>query len=319
MMRWLTIFALAVVGTCQAQHKVNVEQKKEIRILELLPYVVHPPLVDPCLPQHFTLGQNQDDPYFTQGYYWGYQKNIDEYFEGETTLSGCLIRAQISTTVSQLGLDRFSCDRNPNELAAAGFTEIKMNKGKWGIFPYRELQAKGPKGRKYYQLWVGLNAEGGATIYFQFIYPTFLNEPTQNQKKVWEDFVRKTDLLNIEDLMIAHGAKMNQGYTETEGEHEAIRFAVEKRKHDQKLFVRIEPMTEKKVSVEVQSIKDLNFLTEGIYTKPYVEIDSIVCENECQEIEKVRVYYSLVDEFSFQTDLLSLSRFEARENALIFQ
>ena len=128
------------------------QENREIRISNLLPYVVHPPLVEPCLPASFTLGQRDEDPYFTEGYYWGNQTTLQGYFENPESLNGCLIRAQVSINVSQVGLNRFSNDGRINDLSAAGFSEIMVNKGKWGIFPIRDLHAKGPKGRHYYQL-----------------------------------------------------------------------------------------------------------------------------------------------------------------------
>ncbi|NGX51004.1 MAG: hypothetical protein K1060chlam2_00861 [Chlamydiae bacterium] len=315
----LTLF-LALSALSYAQIKEGTDEPHHIRILKLLPYIVHPPLVDPCLPEEFTLGQKEDDPYFSSGYYWGPKGTLSDYFDDSATLKGCLIRAQVSTKVTQLGLDRFSCDGERQNLVAAGFTEINVIRGKWDIFPFRKLHAKGLRGRHTYQMWVGLNSEGGATLLFQFIYPDYLNEPTQNQKGIWEDFVHKTSLLSLNDLLVAHGIHMKNGYTETSGIHERVRISVEKRRFDQKLFITIEPLTDIKTHVEIEGLHDINFLNKFATGQPLVEIDSLITESGGETIsEKVRVLYNIVDHFSFTPEMLSANRFEENQDYILFQ
>lgn len=189
------IFLLSVTAFAQ-------EKNDGLRIEKLLPYIVEPPLVSPFLPVDFVLGKRKDDPYFSKGYYWGQQGSLADYFEDPTALKGCLIRSQLATTVTQEGFDRFSNDGKTNDLHAAGFTEIKVNKGKWGIFPYKERVTKGPRGRKYYQMWVGLNTDEGSTLSFQLLYPEYLHEPTQHQKQIWKNFINKTELLDLKDVLV---------------------------------------------------------------------------------------------------------------------
>ncbi|MCB1116937.1 MAG: hypothetical protein KDK71_10775, partial [Chlamydiia bacterium] len=162
-MRILILSLLLFVMT----HVYGSQKEETIRILKLFPYLVQPPLVNPALPTGFVLGEKEDDPYFSTGYFWGEIGSLKDYFESPNALKGCLIRSQVATSVKQIGFDRFSNDGQVNDLTAAGFTEIKVSRGKWGIFPYRDLVAKGPRGRKYYQLWVGLNTNEGTTLCFQ--------------------------------------------------------------------------------------------------------------------------------------------------------
>lgn len=303
-------FVLAVTILCA-------QSTEHIRILKLLPYVVHPPLVDPALPASFILGQREGDPFFTLGYYWGSKKNLEEYFNDPTTLSGCLIRAQISTKVKQLGFDRFSCDENNHTLSAAGFTEIKTSKGKWGIFPYRELHVKGPRGRHYYQMWVGLNTDEGATLCFQFLYPAFLHEPTQDQKNIWHSFVRNTSLLGITDLLIARGVDVSSTFIGVNPLSKYVQFIVEKRRVDQKLFIQV--IAQKTSAVTVQAIKDLPFISDFSLGQSFVEIEVSLATNKGEKInEKIRVPYSVVDQYSFQGKMLSLNRFQESESFLLF-
>lgn len=291
MLRYLLLLmAMTVLGFSQ-------NKAEDLRILQLLPDIAHPPLVNPCIPQDFTLGMKEG------GYYWGTKSNTADYFADTSTLKGCLIRAQISTKVAQLGFDRFSCDANTHDLAAAGFTGIKMQRGKWGIFPYRELHAKGPKGRHYYQMWVGLNTEEGTTLCFQFIYPEYLNEPTQNQKSIWRDFVSKTAFLSMKDLLIARGVFPDM---------EQISFSAFKRRCDQKFFIQMEG--------EVSHLKVVGVAeTPFNLALPLVEIESLVtCAGHEPSSEKVQVPYNVVDHFPFEIKMLSPTSFQEGDNYLLF-
>lgn len=282
--------------------------KSEVRISNLLPYLIHPPLVEPFLPSDFTLGKKDNDPYFSQGYYWGNSKTIKNYFENPSSLNSCIIRAQVSSNVTQVSLDRFSSDGKINDLTASGFTEIIINKGKWGIFPYRELHAKGPKGRHYYQLWVGLNEESGATIYFQFLYPEYLSEPTQNQKKIWNDFIQKTSFLSLQDLMAFHEAKSSKQ------RNQAFRFCVEKRRIDNRFVVLLEASDD--LEIDVHEIKDYNLLT-GIFEKSYVELQVDIRDRGHVKSDNIKVNYSVVEDFTYYPTLFFPKKMDAYLNYIL--
>jgi hypothetical protein len=310
MYRLVFLFSFFFMSLAFAQKRVE-----EIRILNLLPYFVQPPMVEPCLPDDFLLGKQADDPYFSRGYHWGSQRTLDDYFEDGGNLKGCLIRAQVSSTVKQIGHDRFSNDGNTQALTAAGFTEIKVNKGRWGIFPYRELLAKGPKGRRYFQMWVGLNTNEGATLYFQFIYPEYLNEPTQTQKSTWSNFVKKTDLMCLSDLMVVRARAIAPDFS-MEGKLETgIGLRVEKRRWDQKLLIQ----TENTQSFSVLHIQENNFFTDFSLCQPYIEIEALLSLNEGEITqEKLRVSYQVVDTFSFDSKMLQINRFSEDGDVLLF-
>lgn len=286
------------------------QKEKQIRILKLLPYMVQPPLVDPALPRGFVLGEKEDDPYFSTGYYWGERGSLTDYFESPTALKGCLIRSQVATTVKQIGFDRFSNDGQVNDLTAAGFTEIKVSRGKWGIFPYRDLVAKGPRGRKYYQLWLGLNTEEGTTLCFQFLYPEYLNEPTQHQRLIWDNFVRKTDLLGMDDLLVAKAAQLDREFSET-FDHEIV-LSAQKRRLDQKLLIHMEPQ------VKVLEIRELSLFNEYTPGKPCLEI-ALMVDGRKPLYETIRTEYEVVDHFSFKSAMLSLHRFIENDHFFLFQ
>lgn len=309
MARLIFLFVFFFTSYAMGQQSVP-----EIRIINLLPYFVHPPMVDPCLPKDFTLGKEVDDPYFTKGYHWGSPKALEDFFKDPLQLKGCLIRAQASSNVKQLGHDRFSNDGNTQDLSAAGFTEIKVSRGQWGIFPYRELQAKGPKGRRYYQLWVGLNSNEGATLYFQFIYPEYLNEPTQTQKSIWSNFVKKTGLMSLSDLLVARGMTTDPEHYSERSLEQQIGLRIEKRRWDQKFFIQAENLN----SFSIVRMKEKNFLEDLSFGQSFIEIDALLGVNGKEVEENLRASYQVVDTFSFEPKMLQIERFKESGNLLLF-
>lgn len=303
--RFLFIFTLLFASAFSKQ------DSDHIRILKLLPFIVQPPLVDPAIPKDFVLGNKEGDPYYTSGYYWGSEGSLSDYFKNPAELKGCLIRAQISNTVTQLGHNRFSCDGNTHDMTAAGFTEIKMSRGKWGIFPYRELLAKGPKGKWYYQMWVGLNTEEGATLYFQLIYPDYLNEPTQAHKNLWQNFVNKTSYLSLNDLVVIRESSLKNKKIPI-----STYLSAEKRVFDKKILVKISPYPDHLSYIEIVNVKETNF---PFGKERNVEMDVLLTLKDGKTInETANIPYNLVDQFSFEKPMLSPLRFEERGNFLVF-
>ena len=309
-MRKLIVCFLLLMQSAFAHNKVD-----EIRILNLLPDFVSPPMVNPALPEDFHLIQQKDDPYFSKGYFWGSKSTLESYFDDLSKLNGCIIRAELSPYVIQTGPDKFSNDGNTQGLTAAGFTEISVNKGRWGIFPYRELLSKGPKGRRHYQMWVGLNTPEGATLFFQFIYPEYLSEPTQTQKSVWLNFVKKTALLDLHDLMVAREAKCFPSDQCFEIKAEDFGVRVEKRRRDKKVLVYAENAT----NISIASIKEGNFLFDFPIGKRVIEINILLERgNEGPSLKTIHSTYKLVDHFSFDSRMLNQERFEDNGNFLFF-
>lgn len=309
MKSWLTNCLFLFLLFTEAQTYALEDLKSEVRISNLLPYLVHPPLVEPCLPDDFILGQKKDDSYFSEGYYWGNSMTLQTYFENPSKLNSCLIRAQISSNIKQIGLDRFSSDDKMNDLTAAGFTEIILNKDKWGIFPYRELHAKGPKGRHYYQLWVGLNEESGVTIYFQLIYPEYLSEPTQSQKKIWNDFIKKTSFLSLQDLIAFHQKESPKQKSKP------FKCSVEKRRVDNRFAIFFD--SKDNLDIHIQDIHEHNLLT-GVFKKPYLELVIDMCDENHIESDTLEVEYRVVEDFTYYPTILYPEKFQISPDYFLF-
>src|SRR5690606_13553669 len=143
---------------------------------------------------------------------------------------------------------------------------------------FREMQAKGPKGRHYYQMWLGLNDEKGTAIYFQLIYPEYLTEPTQSQKNLWKNFVKKTQFLSYEDLLVLRespaGEKTDYAY-----------FKIEKRRSVHKFFIQATP-TNENANIQIQEIKDHQPIS-GHFGRPFLEISLLIITDDHSIVEGI--------------------------------
>ncbi len=304
------------LGHAKDQEEKNQLNLEEIRIFELLPSLDAIPVVQPYLPAGFQLGKQQSDPTFTQGYYWGYAADLAAYFADTSMLKGCVIHAKLSSDVSQVGFERFSDDQYlVHRLAAKGLTEIRVNRGKWGIFPFRELEAKTPKGKRHYKLWVGLNTEDGQTLEFILLYPRYLQELTQSQKQLWKNFIQKTKLLDLPYLLLAQkrvGERRSQ--KEAKGPF-PLRMTVEKRRGDHLVLVRIAHTSS---PIEVLSLEEVPLLSATALTKAYVNVRYRTQSARGEVVEGVtRGGYRVVDDFSFSAQEALAPTFEGHRWLLI--
>ena len=318
MLRWFLLFIFFLTPNCFYTEE---DQKTscDIRILKLLPHLPSPPLIDPCLPPDFLLGEKTEDSPLMINYYWGSEKTLSDYFKDPSSIKSCLICVEASKDVSQMGLDRFSLDHTPCSLKTQGLKEVMIAQGKWDIFPYRELHAKDAKGRSHYQLWVGLNQNTGETINFQLIYPTYLNEPTENQKKIWKDFIQKTRLLNFEDLLRAQKREKKLSLIDSQL---ADQFELDIEKgHNRRTFIHIKPLSTK-TAIFIRRVHELSLLN-GHLGSPCVEIDLQIIDfsrdRTKSTLKKVKMPYRNLKGISFHSSMLDLKRFETGQGYIAFQ
>lgn len=300
---WVAFLAILSVGICRANQGEEELQPQDIRIFQLLPLISHPPFVRPHLPSGFTLGKRKDDPTFQKGYYWGYPVDLVNYFSDEEKLKGCIIWAKLSSKAHQVGFDRFSDDHNIiHHLTASGLNEIRISRGKWEIFPFRELRAKEPKGKLLYELLVGLNTEDGQVLEFQLIYPNYLHEPTQDQKQLWQNFVQKTKLLDLRALLVAQKMAGDLRAERNLILKMSSDIRVEKRRSDGALLVQLEGADQWKKKWEVIAVKELKC---SPCCDSCVEIEYRMTLDSGEVItDLLSVKYDLVDRFSFTPQML---------------
>ena len=165
---------------------------------------------------------------------------------------------------------------------------------------------------------MGLNTSEGATLCFQFLYPEYLNEPTQTQKSLWNHFVRKTKLLSIKDLLVARGAAYPEPDHSTPPQ--SVSAWVEKRVLDQKMLIRLK---EKKTSfpvIDVLSVEELPLLKPPCHhpSQVKIEIELMNMEGDTHR-ETLITECKVVDQFSFEKGMLYPTRFqEDKKNLLVF-
>ncbi|PCI77281.1 hypothetical protein COB21_03220 [Candidatus Aerophobetes bacterium] len=303
--------------TFNTQHKKNA-----IRIFQLLPGLGKMlPLVDPCLPAEFIAITEEDSEGRLQ-YYWGERKHLDAYKEDPSKLTGMLVKVSLPSNFSQMGHDRFNIDTNYAKWMASGFGQILVNKGKWGIFPTREIRMQCPKKRAHYKLCVGLNDESKQVLVFELMYPVYLKSPAQVHLKIWKDFITKTALLNHSELMVARGQSVHKGYTDVRGVSEVVRFKAQKRLSDNRVFLQIFTPNSANMVVDVQSAKDRPALYGDIVSPGYLDIDMTLIEKQHRGVRKtIQVYYDYCDAFVFSSELLSPGLFLKKPNSqvVIFQ
>lgn len=316
-------FSLAYGGNLAPYTSLDTKHKKEgMRIFNLLPGLNEmTPLVEPALPADFICLEKKNSKGSTT-YYWGREKDIIAYQQDSAGLTGMLLKVEVPANAYQEGHDRFSMDGRYERWMASGFSQIVAKKGRWGMFPTREIKMKGPKKREHYKLWVGLNSETRRVLMVELIYPKYLKAPADSYKRVWNTFVTKTSLLKPGDLMLAYGQGIYKGYTDIKGQSEVVRFKVHKRRKDSRLLVEVLTSSNPDIVMDVRQVTDHATPHVDLFSPGFVTFDVCLAEaGKHKYFDKVKVYYEHCDLFPFTVDFLSLGRFlkNPHPQVVIFQ
>lgn len=299
--------------------------KKTLRIFKLLPGMeASLPLVEPFLPEGFSsICKKVKD---TDGavYYWGQESHLKEYQQDPNSLTGMVIKVTKSSEITQIGSNRFSIDSRLEKWMASGFGRIAFKKGRWGIFPIREVKVRSSKNHQGYKLFVGLNDKSQQVLVFELLYPSYLKEPPRSYKKVWDEFVKKTTFLKQKDLMVARDQSIHKGYTDIKGLSEVVRFKALKRLHDHTILLTIVTPKDSNIVVNVHRVEDQFGIDKLMLpsSEGHVSMDITLIEGKHSGIRKESiVYYDYCDQFPFSSDFLSTGCFLKTSNSriLLFQ
>lgn len=161
----------------------------EQRIDQLLPMIFHHLDVEPEVPSDFVAMSRSGNLSLGDWIYWGPKDVLEAYYQDTSSLKQGLIRVKFSPYVVQTGPSNFT----------KGFEEIKkydpdavFQETKWGDYPVLTVSCLIQEKRAICA-WVGLNDyEAGWTLIFNLVYPDDQNEPNDNQRELWENFITKT-------------------------------------------------------------------------------------------------------------------------------
>lgn len=235
----ISILNPLIAITPQAQQDV----KNNLRILDLLPNLLSPLVVDPAIPADFVaLSPNGVlDPY--DFIYWGPKNVLIAYFKNPSSLKVPLIRLKLSEMVVQTGPTTFDknfmeCLKKLTQGDPKAFTYIQTQWGDYPVLGVRYIL----EGRLNFTAWVGLNdSEAGWTLMFDLVYPNKKGHPNKEDHQLWESLLTKTTQLQGGDYFKAHGQDLQEGYTLVNIGGAKLKMIAEKRQSDGTLQVVVIP------------------------------------------------------------------------------
>jgi len=102
--------------------------------------------------------------------------------------------AALSAEVAQQpGGDTFTNEKNiVANYSGAGLKNVKSTKTKWGSYPVLTLTGDRPDGSPIFVAWVGINSPEGWTILVDYRLPSGKGHPSDEEKKIWDNFLNQT-------------------------------------------------------------------------------------------------------------------------------
>jgi hypothetical protein len=210
--------------------------EEKLRIQELVPesWIAYP-VINPAIPSNYQLKELSE----VAAAIWGTEddlKNFGEQFENHSEL----IFLAHAYDVAQIGPHEFSHEQDLakafEEIGTLNFKSEKLN---WGAYPVLAIEGTSAEGYTFRAAWVGLNAEGGMTLFM-------VHQPPMGRSgccQVWNEFLHQTTQLSDYEFLKAKGHDMQEGYTIFKAASAALKITAEKRARDGLLAVLVEPMT----------------------------------------------------------------------------
>lgn len=283
------------------------DAKNDLRILELLPNLLCPLAVDPCIPKDFiALSPNGTlDAY--DWIYWGPKDVLKAYFEDPNSLKVPVFRVKLSANTVQTGPNLFNEDMKKflkllKKEDPKGFSSIETQ---WGNYPVIAITTE-KENNFIFLAWVGLNdPKAGWTLMFNLVYPNQKGHPNKEDRQLWESLFTKTTQLKDGEYFKACGQDLQEGYTLVNVGGAKLKMIAEKRQSDGKLQIVVIP--------DGSNVKFhyLNMIEGGMgakwkYGEPIVKVSGkIVIKNENNQtiIDHVTsIFIKNVPEFSFKKE-----------------
>jgi len=266
---------------------------EDLRIQKLMPDFLAIPAIEPFLPDNFIALPHPKK----HGVFWGPKETLEEYFlSGNANLcKSPMLCVQISTNVGQKQDGSFTCeDTMYDEYIAAGVSDVKIEKFKWGDHPVLSATCA-MDGKKVYLAYVGLNYEGCALV-IGFIDVSKSDERFQ----VWTDFLTKSRPLEEHDFFKVHGQDLREGFTLVNVYGSLLKVSAEKRTRDGKIQVSIQP-ADHTISCKCLRIAEKTMGAKWHFMEPIVKIQAEVQVNSTANIvsnQTITVLLKEVLEFS---------------------
>ncbi|MBA3958057.1 MAG: hypothetical protein H0X51_06660 [Parachlamydiaceae bacterium] len=294
-----------IANPLRAIDSIDTQKTKHLRILELLPNLVHPLPVEPAIPADFIALSPTGNLDLYDWVYWGPKDVLMAYFKDPASLEIPILRVALSSNVVQTGANSFNNEESTKILRKNdpdGFASIDIE---WGNYPVHALRTQ-IEGYLLFMAWVGLNdPEAGWTLKFNLIYPNKDGQPSREDRELWKNLIMNTTLLKDGDYFKACGQDLQEGYTLVNVGGIKLKMLAEKRLRDGILQVVVIPENSN-TKFNYVDMMECAMGATWKFAKPMVKVyGEIVCKdgNTENHIDHVTsIFFKSVEDFSFKRE-----------------
>jgi len=302
-----TLFVMAAMSGCyqnsSSDDRVVVSEAVEgevvwedLSIQKLLPGFMMRPAVEPYLPKNFVA---MSPPGAGALLYWGEKEAIEAYFaDDNSSMKSAIISINISFNVAQIDEDHFSDEGFESGMIEEGFKNLVINKRKWGAHPVMSMTAT-VEGKEVRTAWIGLNTDGQVLL-ANLLYPSNQAGPSEDDLKMWSDFLTKTKGLDQHAFFKAHGQDLREGLTLVNVYGSVLKVSAEKRMRDGQIQMRIEPADET-ITCRCLNVEQLLMEAPWHFLEPIVKMEAQIQVKSDANImldQTITVLLKTVNEFS---------------------
>ncbi len=162
--------------------------KHKARIMELLPNLPVPLLIEPAIPDLFTLVEYDEESHV---YFWGRKEVFEVYLENPEAVIEPFIQV-----IKQNGMNPEEWKRVASKLKAHFPKGFQSSNFKWGVYSGISIKMMiGEDPQHIAQVY--LNDKEGTVLIFRLVYPTKKlfgngNKPSKFDLNFWNNFLKNT-------------------------------------------------------------------------------------------------------------------------------
>jgi hypothetical protein len=299
---------LAFTSSCcsfKQPHEIGTQEAiwEDLTIQKLMPDYAVFPSIEPYLPKNFIALKHPDPARFGE-LYWGPKDVLETFFlsNGEQ-LKSAIFAVDISPSLAQIDENSFSDESlltgSIEFFESQGLKNVAATKSHWGLHPVMNCRVTS-EGEERYVAWIGLN-NGEAVLCIILLYPPNQTSPSEEDLQVWNDFLKKTQPLEMHEFLKSHGQDLREGLTLVNVFGSVLKVSGEKRSKDDKIQIIIKPV-DNQISCKCENVAEERIAASWHFNEPILHIQSVIQKTGSANIinqATINVLLKKVSEFSF--------------------
>lgn len=300
----MTLSANEHTAQVSESEKANEGELQLPRICSLIPELwFSVPYIEPAIPLDYVACSLNGKESFDKAsrILWGEKEDIKLFAKDQDAkINKPVFVLRHGQDAVQTGPNSFNVESQVGLMKKQLNASVKTKKIMWGSYPVFAMEVKLKDGKITRSAFIGLN-DNGHVLMVNLFSPKY-PEGEKISQAIWDSFLSNTKSLKEQELFLASGLDMRDGYTNYNKYKSSLIFKAEKSNIDGKLAVQIIPKTPG-ASFQLEKVQEGLMGSKWKYLEPCAKIFGVITQKEENMTNVIEVVITVltknVDQYSF--------------------